>query len=177
MQKGVIPQIINNFHMYKGADDKAQKMFGVSGEITLPDMNAMTETITGSGLLGEIEAKNPGHFSAIDMEIPFIGLTDDMMALDPIEYNMITFRASEQSQVKATRELVYSSMKIVVGGTPKTYKLGSVKIGSQMGSSVTLAVDYIKIEIDGTVALELDKLNEKFVVNGVDKSAKLRNMC
>lgn len=177
MQKGVIPQIINQFNMYKGVDDGGEKMFGISGEITLPELSAMTETITGAGLLGEIEAKNPGHYTAGAIEIPFIGITEDMMSLDPTTYNLVTFRASEQSQVKTTRELVYSSMKVVIGGTVKDYKLGTVKIGSQMGSSVNLSWDYIKIEIDGAVVLELDKLNEVFIVNGEDKLAKIRDMC
>ena len=35
-----------------------------------------------------------------------------------------------------------------------------------MSSSVTLEVTYIKIENNGKTALELDKLNGVFVVNG-----------
>lgn len=178
MKKGVIPHIINNFHIYRGdGNDISTPMLGISGEITLPDLSAITETISGSGILGELEVKNPGHFSAINMDIPFIGYTDDMFKIDPTEFTMLTLRSCSQSQVKATRELVYNQMKIVLGGTTKDYKLGTVKIGSQMGSSISLSIDYIKIDIDGTVALELDKLNEVFTVLGEDKLARIRDMC
>lgn len=177
MKKGTIPQIINNFHLYKGSENDGEMMLGITGEITLPDFSAMVETITGSGFLGELEVNNPGHFSAINMEIPFIGINGDMLDIDTTNFNLITMRACEQSKVKATRELVFDQMKIVVGGVAKDFKLGAFKIGGQMGPSVTLSVDYMKIEIDGETALELDKIGEIFVVNGEDKLAKIREMC
>ena len=177
-QKNMIPEIINGFHLYHGVgtDGKEGEMFlGVSGEITLPELNAMTETISGSGMLGEMEVGNPGHFSAIDMEIPFIGMSSDMLTFSPTEYNTFILRMTQQSTVKDTREKDYTHMKIVVGGTMKSLKLGAAKIGGQMGSSVTLSVTYIKISVENDTLIELDKLNEIYIVDGRDQLAKIRD--
>lgn len=178
LQKNMIPEIINNFHLYHGVgtDGKeGERFLGVSGEITLPELNAMTETISGSGILGEMEVGNPGHFSAIDMEIPFIGMSCDMLTFSPTEYNTFTLRMTQQSTVKDTRGKDYTRMKIVVGGTMKSLKLGTVKIGGQMGSSVTLSVTYIKISVGNDTLVELDKLSEIYIVNGKDQLAKIRD--
>lgn len=177
MKKGQIPQIINNFNIYKGADEGSEMLLGVTGETTLPDLNAMVETLTGSGFIGELEVNNPGHYSALNMELPFISLCGDMMGLDPVNYNLLTLRACEQSRVKATREFVREQIKIVIGGNAKDFKLGTVKIGAQMGSSVMMALDYIKIVVDNEVALELDKIGSKFIKDGKDMLAEINAMC
>lgn len=43
-----IPEKINNYNIYMDG-----RLMGCSGEVTLPDFEAMTETISGPGLLGE----------------------------------------------------------------------------------------------------------------------------
>ena len=182
MEKGLIPEIINSFHIYKGTGnetgletEKAGEQFlGLSGEIVLPELNALTETISGSGILGEIEVGNPGHFSPIDMEIPFISVCNDMFQFSTTEYNTIILRMTQQSTVKLTRAKTYENMKVVVGGTMKSMKVGTVKIGGQMGSSVTLSVTYLVISVNGKEVLALDKINEVYRVNGKDQLEKIR---
>ena len=182
MEEGLIPEIINNFHIYKGTGNETglgtegggEKFLGLSGEITLPELNAMTETISGSGILGEMEVGNPGHFSAIDMEIPFIAVCNDMFQFSATQYNTITLRMTQQSTVKETRNKKYENMKVVIGGTMKSMKVGTVKIGGQMGSSVTLSVTYLLISVNGKEVLALDKLNEIYRVNGEDQLEEIR---
>lgn len=177
MSNNVIPEIINNFHLYKGMEGSGEMFLGITGEVTLPDLDAMTETLSGSGLLGEVAVANPGHYSEIEMEIPFVGLCNDMMTLAPNEYNTLTMRAAQQSTVKSDHTKQISGMKVVVGGTVKKYKLGSVKIGSQMGSSATLSVTYIKITVEDQTYLELDKYNEVFIFNGKDQLSQIKEKC
>ncbi len=172
-----IPEIINNFHLYKGTGDSGDMYLGLTGEVTLPDLEAMKETVSGSGLLGEVDVANPGHYSEIEMEIPFVGLCDDMMQLSPNEYNVLTMRAAQQATVKVDHSKQISGMKVVIGGTVKKYKLGTVKIGGQMGSSVTLSVTYIKITVDDKTYFELDKYNEVFIFDGNDMLAKIKSKC
>ena len=46
-----------------------------------------------------------------------------------------------------------------------------------MDSSVSLELSYILIEVDGETMFELDKLNDVFVVDGVDLLEKVRKQC
>lgn len=81
---------------------------------------------------------------------------------------------TQQSTVKLTRAKTYENMKVVVGGTMKSMKVGTVKIGGQMGSSVTLSVTYLVISVNGKEVLALDKINEVYRVNGKDQLEKIR---
>lgn len=175
--KGLIPEIINKFALYKGEVNQENKFLGVTGEVTMPDLQNMTETISGAGILGETEVANPGHYSNIDMEIPFIGLCNDLLQFSETETTNLTMRMVQQSTVKGTREKSYKGLVVSIGGTRKNLKIGTVKIGGQMGSSVTLAVNYIKIATDKCTLFELDKFNEIYILNGEDQLEKINKLC
>lgn len=64
-----IPEVLNNFNIY---DDNANQLVGISGEVELPEMKAITDTIEGCGVLGEIEDAVTGQFESMKMKIPFL---------------------------------------------------------------------------------------------------------
>ena len=49
MNAKTLPEVINNYNVY---DDRANRLIGISGEVELPNFEAMTETLSGSGILG-----------------------------------------------------------------------------------------------------------------------------
>ena len=163
--EGLIPEVINNFNVYNG---DAKKMLGISDEIQLPEFTAITSEIKGAGILGAYSAAILGHYEAI---------SQDMMQFTPGKYHTVTFRANMQSTVQKTREKANRGIKIVVGGVVKGFKPGSLKIGDQMSSSITLNVTYFKYEQDGFTIFELDKINPKLVVNDNDLLSDILNNC
>ena len=50
--KLIIPEVLNHYNVY---NDRAKKLIGISGEIDLGELEAITDTIEGTGILGEIE--------------------------------------------------------------------------------------------------------------------------
>ena len=76
MATNQIPEIINAFNVYHGGN----KFLGISGAVTLPSMDAITETISGAGILGEYETAVPGHFGSMEQEVPFRILEQDAFA-------------------------------------------------------------------------------------------------
>lgn len=46
-----IPSKINSYNVY----NDAERLIGVGDEVTLPDFEAMAETISGAGILGELD--------------------------------------------------------------------------------------------------------------------------
>lgn len=166
-----IPEIINAFNVY-GRNGRA--FLGISGAVTLPNMDAITETISGAGVLGEYETSVPGQFGSITLEVPFRILDSDAFSIMNMNSNVdLTFRASEQSTVKSTGALQYSGMRVVVRGRFKSLNAGSLEQGKQMNASITLEVLYYMVEISGRKVLELDKLNSIFKVNGTNMLASV----
>lgn len=169
-----IPEIINNFNVYS----KGNKLIGVTGEVTLAEMNAMTETINGAGLLGEYETIAVGHFSSAVQEITFRILNEDIFTLsNPMQEQELTLRASAQSTIKANVGISTTGMRIVFRGRPKTFTPGTVKQGAMMGAKLGLELMYTLYEIGGKRRLEIDKLNAVYKINDVDVLAAIRNQC
>lgn len=169
-----IPGIINNFNLYY----QGTALVGLTGEITLPDFEGMTETLSDPGILGEIEEVIIGRFGSMEMEIPFRILDEDAFKLmSPIDALDLTLRASEQYTVKGTGAIDYKGMRVVVRGRQKKLVSGTVAQGAAMEAAVTVEITYIMIELDGKKRIELDKLNNVYKVNDVDLLAKIRKQC
>lgn len=174
MPNVTLPEVINNFNVYRSGN----VLIGLSGEVSLAEFSAMTETISGPGILGEIETVVVGMFSSMKQEIPFRMLDDDIFSMsNPLAVQELTLRASMQSTVRATGGIDFKGMRIVFRGRPVGFKPGTMKQGGQMGASVTLELVYVLIEIDGKRKLELDKLNSVYKINNVDVLAKMKQQC
>jgi len=99
-----IPGVINNFNLY----NNGTALVGLTGEISLPDFEGMTETLSGPGILGEIEEVIIGQFGSMELEIPFRILDEDAFKLmSPATSLNLTLRASEQFTVKSTGGIDY----------------------------------------------------------------------
>lgn len=168
-----IPEVINDFNLYIAGN----RMIGNTGEVTLPNFEALTETISGAGILGEIEASVIGRFGSMPFEIPFRALNADYLKLlNPNSPVDLTLRGAIQQLSPTTGATQYVGMRVVVRGTCKNVTPGTVKLGGAMESSVSLELTYILIELDKKPAIELNKLSPLFKVNGVDLLAPIRKL-
>lgn len=169
----VIPEVLNHYNVY---NDKAKKLIGISGEIELGELEALTDTLEGAGVLGEIEDAVTGQFASIKIKIPFSVLYEDMFSIiDTTTPPQLTLRASMQCMDPTTGATGYYPVKIVVRGKATNTSLGKATKGKKMEPEVELEILYIKIQINNKTTLELDKLNFKFVLNGKDMLAKIRS--
>ena len=143
-----IPTKINRYNVY----NKGNRLLGVGEEMTLPDFEPSSETVTGAGILGEIDMMD--MTKAVQLEI----------------------RGAQQT-TNTEGDIEFRPMRVVVRGRGGKLTTGKVKAGSPMDTAITLTILYILIEVDGKTVVELDKLNEVYKVNGVDVLAKIKEMC
>lgn len=173
MSINVIPEVIHDFNIY----NNGSKVIGVTGEVSLPDFEAMTETISGAGILGEIETAIPGRYGSMEQEIPFRCVnTEYFKLINPTSPVALTLRGAIQYSRKTDGSTDYAGMRVVMRGRCKKISLGTVKQGGPMDSSITIELTYILIEINGKKKVELDKLNGVFKVNNKDLLAKVRKL-
>lgn len=171
---GLIPSKINMFNVY----DKGSRIVGISDEVSLPDFESLSETLSGPGILGEIDDPTLGQFGSMEMEIPFVTLTQSMFRLIG-KGNVVnaTLRGSVQLMDPATSEVDCYGMRVVVRGRLKSITGGSVKQGQGTKSAIKFELTYILIEVSGKSLIELDKLNCVYKVYGKDLLAKVRSLC
>lgn len=162
---------INAYNVY--LDGK--KLVGISDEVTLPDFEALTETLSGAGILGEIDEPLLGHFKASEMEIPFRTLNEYMFRLASMSKALnLTLRASTQTIDTGNINTGAMPSRIVIKGKNKAITGGKLKQGEGTGSSIKVEITYILIEVNKVKKFELDKLNFVYKVNGVDLLAAIR---
>lgn len=168
-----IPEVIHDFNLYLSGN----KLGGVTGEVALPDFEAVTETISGAGILGEFESVIAGRYGSMEQEVPFRVINEDMFKLiNPTVPVELTLRGAIQQTIKATGAVDYVGMRVVFRGRSKKIAIGTVKQGGPMDSSIALELTYILIEMDGKSKVELDKINGVFKVNGVDLLDKVHKL-
>lgn len=169
------PEVINNFNVYNAGN----KLKGITNEVKLAELKAKTVTVSGAGIMGEYNTAVIGMFENMQQEIPFRMVNQeffDLMRTD--KQAEIVMRASIQNVNKSTGgTLSTQGMRVVFRGRPTEFKPGQLVQANLMNASVTLELTYVLIEMGGKKKLELDKLNEIYIVNGVDLMAEVRKQC
>ena len=112
----IIPEVLNHFNIYNDAD----ALVGVSGEVELPELEAITDTVEGTGVLGEIEDPVTGQFSSATIKIPFAVLYSDMFSIvNTTKPPLLTLRGSMQCTDPKTGETGYYPIRVVVRGNSR----------------------------------------------------------
>ncbi len=171
----VFPEVINNFRVYNDAN----RVMGTTAEINIAELQAMTATVSGAGILGEYNTSVVGMFQSMSQEIPFRMIDRDFFTmLNTGEQSKVVLRSSVQQRNRETGGTISTSaMRFVFRGHPTAAKFGTVKIGELMNASITLELTYMLAEIDGTTMLELDKLNSVYKVAGKDLLKDIMKQC
>ncbi len=170
----VLPEVLNHFNVYR----EGNKLVGISGEVELPDFEAITDTIEGSGIIGTLEEPVTGQFDSMQIKIPFSVLYEDLFSiLDTTAPPTLTIRGSMQCMDPTSGVTDYYPLKVVVRGKAKTTKLGKIVKGKKMEPEVELEIQYIAIDINGKNVVTLDKLNFIYSINGKDLMEKIRSQC
>ncbi len=165
-----IPETTIAFNVYLSGTT----LMGVA-TVELPQLQAMTETISGAGIAGEIDAPTMGQFQAMSAKLSFRTKTSNFIELLAPKSHHLDLRAAVQYDDAGAGALVAMPERIVLRGAPKTGNLGKLELAKPQDSELELEVTYLKIVQDGNEVLELDKLNFIFSVNGKDYLADVRS--
>lgn len=165
----MIPTQNINFSIY---DSRSKDLLGVA-EVTLPNFEAMTETISGAGLAGEVDMPVLGHFGSMTVELSWRTMTADATRLSQQTAQYLDMRGSIE-HYERTGAIVTVPMKVTVITVPKSLNLGNLNVGTGSDSSNEFECSYIKVWIGGKEVVELDKFNYIYRVHGVDYLASVR---
>lgn len=167
-------EMLNDFNAYKDGN----KIIGTTAEFTLPEIETPSETISMLGMIGEIDVPAVGKVSAMEMEIPFNNLADDIYSFFDLSAACnLTLRGAMQVIDPATHAKSFLQTRIVIRGSVKKITTGTFKPASPGNPSVTTTVNYILIEYNGQQMLEIDKENCVFKVKGKDILADITKNC
>lgn len=167
----LVPHKLTNFNAYGGLGGVVL-LGAVDAE--LPSFEALTETISGAGIAGEIDSPVPGHFGAMSVKIKWRTVTAQALGLLAQVQHGIVLMGSIQVQEGTSGALTSQSLRVEVRGPTKMMGLGKLEPGKLMDTETEVEVNVIRISMAGVPVVELDKLNMRFVVAGVDYLATVR---
>lgn len=164
-----VPEKLINYKVFRDGVD----LVGLA-DVDLPDIEHLSETLSGSGLAGEFDSPTIGHTKDMTLKMKFRTIYKSVVGLVEPKPILFDLRLSVQAVDAGTSEYNSYPSRIVVRGTPKKKGLGKLDPGKKMDNELDLSVSYLKVFVDDAEVLEVDKLNFIFKVNGVDALAQVR---
>lgn len=149
-----IPERLINFRCYRNGTD----LVGVA-TVTLPQLQAMTDTVSGAGIAGEVETPVLGHYSSITTTVAFRTISVDVATLASQMVHPLDFRGSQQIYDASSGKYVTQAVKLTLRGVPKNVNFGNFEVGATTGTEVEMECTYIKLSVGGKTMVEIDKYN------------------
>lgn len=162
-------QSVINFAIYEDGSE----YLGMAS-VALPDLNALTQSVSGAGIAGNVDAVILGHFEAMSMTLNFRTMTEQSIKLSEPRRHNIDLRVAQQEEDPVSGTVGAVAVKHVLVVVPKSDKGGSVAPASPSNGSGEYAVRYWKTYIDGKKVREIDPLNFICEINGTDYLADVR---
>lgn len=164
-----IPEKLINFRTYWEGED----MIGTA-DVELPSIEAMSETVSGAGIAGEVDSPTLGHFGSMTTTINLRTIPSFAGRIMAQRSHQFDFRGSQQVYNAADGQYQTIPVRCVMKATPKNIELGSFNVGQMTETSKEYEVTYLKMWVDGSVQIEIDKYNFIARIGDVDFLAAVR---
>jgi len=164
-----VPEKLINFRVYQDGTD----MLGTS-DVELPNLEAMTDTVKGAGIAGEVESPILGHYGSMGLTLNWRTVSENVMKLAAPKAHQLDLRGAMQVYDAGDGKYHSTPLKVLVKATPKNTQVGKLEVGSTQDAVSEFEVSYIKILVDGKEMVEIDKYNFICVIDGEDYLADVR---
>lgn len=163
------PAVYINLEIY----EDGRNLLGVA-KVQLPSITYPCVTISGAGMMGNMEVPLYGMVDNMTMSIDFLTTTEEAVRLAAPTKHQLDMRVAEEFWEVETAEVDIWADKFVVICRPKEIAPGTVAPMATPDTKGTFAVYYYAAYKDGKQLWEIDKRNMKCVINGVDYMAPVR---
>lgn len=139
-----VPERLINFRVYNDGND----LLGVAN-VDLPSIEAMSDTVSGAGIAGEVESPILGHFGSMTATFTWRTITPELAKLANQKAHALDLRGSQQVYDAALGEYSSVPVRVSLRATPKSISLGSFEVGSTTDSESEFEVIYMKVLVNG----------------------------
>jgi len=165
-----VPEMLINYSMFL---DGSRQLGTV--DITLPNVQAMTQSVQGAGIAGVAEVPVLGHTQDMVMTVNFRVATAEVRLLLPQDYHHIEFWGALQGLDSGTGKLAVTDHKVIVKAMVKGDNLGTLNSGELQNRSLEFNVVYLKELVGGELIREVDKFNFIYYIGGQDLLSSVRS--
>jgi hypothetical protein len=163
-----IPAVINNCNAYL----EGNKLLGMA-DLVMPNIEFMVSELAGAGITGAVEVPVEGHVRPMTATVNFKVPSAQQFQMTGYLASGITFRAAVQIYDAGTGGPITVQFSCLMRGKAKVLNLGTLKPGEQAGGSNDVAVNYLKVFLNGVEMCEIDPMNGVCRIYGVDHLAAI----
>lgn len=165
----LIPSVLTNARVYR----EGTGLLGVA-TVEMPDFEYLSESISGLGIMGEMDVPVTGHFKAMSLKLKWNSHQPEAMSLLAPQAHQLDIRGSIQELDAGSGTFMDKAIKVVVKAMPKKSGIGKFEPGKKMEPETELEIYYIKIWLGGVELVEVDKLNFICRLGASDMLAQIR---
>jgi hypothetical protein len=149
-----IPNHVANYSIFKDG----RRLIGLA-DVTLPNLQNLTDTLKGSGVFGEIDMPVQCHFQAMSVTLNWNTVIDDMVLATLQEKSMLDAWAAIQADESSTHKIIHQGWRFIMGTAPKSFNLGKLEVGTKSEAVSEYELISLRIFRDDRVVVEIDKEN------------------
>lgn len=163
----MLPQKLKNFRVFNDGQD----YLGVCSEVELPKLKMAGEEYRGGGHLAPLDIDL--GLEKLEMSATYGGLVVGVLrqfGLVRVDGAMLRFIGAYQGDSNGQA----TAAELVVRGRHMEIDPGNAKPGEDTEWKVQSTLAYLKWTIGGSVEVEIDVINNVYLVGGVDRMAEVR---
>jgi hypothetical protein len=150
-----------------------KKLLGVA-DCVFPNMEAITETVTGAGIMGELEVPSTGQFSAMRFTMNFrslIGEPDELVVGKPYHFDARTAQSFEDT---TTYDQGITPERLSVMGPIMVINQGNRAPNSPWDATIEVSIRRMEKYVNGQLKISYDIHNGIYSVGGNDIYSQVR---
>lgn len=164
-----LPKKLKNMNLF----NEGNSYMGMVASVTLPKLERKKENWRGGGMNAAVPVDFGMSDDAMEMEWTIGGI--DLNVIRQFGISNVAgvgLRFAGAYQRDDTGEI--SSVEVIVRGSHSGIDFGESKVGDDTEHTITTALSYYKLVVDGRTEIEIDAVNMIENVNGVDRLAEQR---
>ncbi|MBX9816250.1 MAG: phage tail protein [Proteobacteria bacterium SG_bin5] len=162
-----LPHKLKNFRLFESGED----YIGLTSEITLPKIAEKVEGYRGGGMLAEVDIGM--GLEKLEMEIKYGGaVRNKLRTLGRVGVagTLLRFVGAYQEDVAGG----VLAAELIAQGKLVELDPGNAKAGDNTEWTAKHTLSYLRWTLNGRTEVEIDVLNNVFLVDGVDRMAEIR---
>jgi len=149
-----IPQHVANYSIFRDG----KRLIGLA-DVTLPNLQNLTDSLKGSGIFGEIDVPIQAHFQAASVTLNWLSITDDALFATLQDGAQLDAWSSVQFHDSGTGQIIHKGWRFVMTTLPKSFNFGKLEIGTKGEAVSEYELVAIRAIRDDVVVCEIDKEN------------------
>jgi hypothetical protein len=150
----LVPNHVANYSIFLAG----KRLLGLA-DVTLPNLQNLTDALKGSGIFGEIDMPVQCHFQAISVTLNWITVVDDAVFATVQQGVQLDAWAAHQQHDSGTNQIVHTGWRYVMGVAPKIFNLGKLEVGTKGEAVSEYELISLRCLHDDRIVLEVDKEN------------------